>query len=134
MIASTPSVGRFYNSPEWNRLRVWHRRHNPICAVRGCGKPVFMVDHIVPVSVAPERALDPSNVQSLCQGCHNRITRAYDLGSIRGACDDDGNPSDPSHPWLAVDNAAATKAANTKAKVNPMVAARLKRIAVRGRR
>ena len=77
---------------------------------------------------------DPSNLQSLCHAHHNRLTRAYDAGSIRGACDVDGNPLDPSHPWAMSTNAEAIKAANTRTKASPMLAARLKQQAVRGPR
>ncbi len=105
-----------------------------MCAVAYCGKRAELVDHIVNVKAAPWRQLDPSNLQSLCWGCHNRLTRAYDLGTVRGACDSSGMPLDPAHPWNAIDNASAIKAVNTIAKPSPLIAARLKQQAVRGRR
>ena len=120
---------------KWTRLSRRHLAQHPTCAVSGCGKRAELVDHIVNVKVAPWRRLDPSNLQSLCWACHNRLTRAYDLGSIRGACDQDGNPLDPSHPWAMSTNAEAIRAANTTAKASPIVAARLKQSAVlRGNR
>lgn len=35
-----------------------------------------IVDHIVPVDVAPGRRLDDSNLQSLCRSCHAVKTNA----------------------------------------------------------
>ena len=125
---------KVYDDPRWKQLSRRHRAAHPVCSVAGCGKRAELVDHIVTVKAAPHRRLDPSNLQSMCWSCHNRLTRAYDAGSIRGACDVDGLSLDPSHPWNAVDNAAAIKAANTKQQPSPALAARLKLGAVRGRR
>jgi hypothetical protein len=115
---------------QWDRLAKRHLRIHPVCAVTGCGKPAKHVDHVVPVAVAPHRRLDPTNLQGLCHACHNRLTAAYDKGSIAGACDAAGLPLDPSHPWRQSTNAAAIDVANRKPKANPFVAARLKRAAV----
>lgn len=54
---------------DWRRLRAAHLREHPNC--RRCGAPAREVDHIVPRSVAPERRLDPTNLQSLCTPCHS---------------------------------------------------------------
>ena len=101
---------------KWHQASARFRKRNPICAVVGCGARSEVVDHIVPIRSAPHRKFDPTNWQALCARHHNILTNAYDKGSIAGACDADGLPLDPSHPWNAVDNAAAIKAANTKAK------------------
>jgi HNH endonuclease len=123
-------VSRIYDW-KWEQMaRRWLRAH-PICAVARCGKPARHVDHIVNVKAALYRRLDPTNLQSLCHGCHNRLTKAYDAGSIRGACDAEGMPLDPGHPWAQSGNAEAIAVANAKARADPMVASRLKRNAVR---
>lgn len=81
----------------WRKLRKQHLAQHPTC-VR-CGRPGMDVDHIVSVRQAPRRRLDPTNLQTLCHGCHSRLTRAYDgqLGP-RGA-GVSGYPLAPSHPW-----------------------------------
>lgn len=117
----------------WAKLSKRHLQSFPNCSVVGCNKPASMVDHIETVKAAPHRRLDPTNLQSLCWGHHNTLTRAYDAGSIRGACDSDGMPLDPQHPWAQDGNAAAIVAVNTKPAVDPKLAAALKRRAVRQR-
>lgn len=44
-------------------------REEPICAVRGCGRPSTTVDHRVPLSKGGSR-LDRGNLQGMC-GPHN---------------------------------------------------------------
>lgn len=44
--------------------------------------PAVLVDHIVPVEIAPERRLDRTNLQPLCQRCH-AIKTAEDLARYR---------------------------------------------------
>lgn len=114
-----------YNRVWENLSRVFLANH-PFCATPGCRKASVAVDHIVPIKVAPYRRLDPGNFQALCHGCHNRITAAYEKGSIAGACDLDGMPLDPAHPWAQADNKAAIDTANKKRTVEPALAARLK--------
>lgn len=123
---------RGYDRP-WERLRKMHLRKYPTCVVPGCGNRAVDVDHIVSVAVAPRRRLDPMNLQSLCHKHHSILTQAYDRGTVRGACDVDGMPLDPQHPWAQADNAAAIVAANMAPAAAPLVAARLKRNAALGR-
>lgn len=54
---------------DWRKLRAAHLKQNPYC-VR-CGEWATDVDHIVPRRIAPERRLDPSNLQSLCKRHHS---------------------------------------------------------------
>lgn len=119
---------------DWQRLRARHLARHPMCAVRGCKARARHVDHIVTVKAAPDRRLDPSNLQSLCHRHHSRLTAAYDVGSIRGACDGEGMPLDPGHPWAQLCNAEAIRAANAgPQQVSSALAARLKLETVRGR-
>lgn len=113
----------------WERLRRKHIGANRYCVA--CGAEARHVDHIVTVKAAPWRRLDPTNLQSLCHACHNRLTSAYDRGSISGVCDDDGRPLDPGHPWRQASNAKAIAVVNHKPKVDPILAAKLKRNAAR---
>lgn len=117
---------------KWERLRAAFLILHPGCSVPGCRARATDADHIVSVKTAPNRRLDPSNLQSFCHSHHSIFTQAYDRGTIRGACDADGNPVDPGHPWAQVDNASAILAANAEQRADPMVAARLKRAAAIG--
>lgn len=70
---------QFYNSTDWKKIRDQViSRHDNIC-VR-CGSiESLAVDHIYPRSKFPEKALDISNTQILCQKCNsskgNRINK-----------------------------------------------------------
>lgn len=56
------------------------------------------------------------------------------MGTVRGACDAEGNTLDPHHPWAQPDNAAAIATANVKRATPAWLATKLKRAAVRGQR
>lgn len=65
---------RFYNSTEWIALRNWKRNHAPLCEEckrLGITKRMYIVDHITPISEGGAK-LDPANLQSLCNECHQR--------------------------------------------------------------
>jgi 5-methylcytosine-specific restriction protein A len=65
--------GGFYQSREWTRLSKAHRAAHPLCVrCLAAGRSVVgdVADHIVPREVAPDRELDPSNLQTLCHQDH----------------------------------------------------------------
>ncbi|PTX01830.1 HNH endonuclease [Pararhodobacter aggregans] len=64
-----PSAAARGLGADWRRLRAEHLKKHPWC--RRCGAKASDVDHIVPRRIAPERRLDPSNLQSLCKACHS---------------------------------------------------------------
>lgn len=72
------SAERGYDN-EWRKLRlVALRRDNYLCLE--CLKddrptPAIDVDHIIPISEAPERRLDLDNLQSLCKYHHRLKTQ-----------------------------------------------------------
>ena len=49
---------------DWQRVRKRHLAQHPTC-VR-CGAAGVDVDHVVSVRKAPDRRLDPTNLQTLC--------------------------------------------------------------------
>jgi 5-methylcytosine-specific restriction endonuclease McrA len=51
---------------EWRALRAQVLEEEPVCAVRGCGRPSTEADHIVPL-VLGGPALDRTNLQGLCK-------------------------------------------------------------------
>ena len=66
---------RFYFTPEWRELRgKVIERDGMTC--RQCQRALKLdrdltVDHIVPRSRCPARALDPANLQVLCRSCNS---------------------------------------------------------------
>ena len=81
----TPEEERFYNSYAWQRARNAHRHLEPLC--RECAKvdvitAADMVDHIVRIRDGGD-PLNDSNLQSLCNACHNRKRQAESLPSRR---------------------------------------------------
>jgi len=69
-----PSVEDFYRSEQWRKLRYAALRNSKgVCELCGAapsqGKPLH-VDHIKPRSRYPEYALDPKNLQVLCDDCN----------------------------------------------------------------
>jgi len=68
----------------WRKLRAYVLRREPLCrfcSERGRTTPATVVDHIVPISQAPELRLEPSNLRALCESCHNaRTAREQSFG------------------------------------------------------
>lgn len=58
----------FYKSRNWGRLRLLHLHRYPMCVM--CRRPAKVVDHIKRM-MAGGSSLDPDNLQSLCNRCHN---------------------------------------------------------------
>lgn len=68
---------RFYRRAAWRKLRAAHLAAFPWCAwhlERGQVEAASHVHHVEDVAVAPERALDPTNLESACPPCHNAET------------------------------------------------------------
>lgn len=65
----------------WWKLRHKFLKANPFCAK--CGNKAEQVDHVIPLTVAPERVLDWYNLQSLCWPCHKAKSKAERFGDRR---------------------------------------------------
>lgn len=54
----------------WRRIRAEHLKKEPVC--QACGRSRELeVHHVIPVSFAPEKELDPNNLITLCGSpCH----------------------------------------------------------------
>lgn len=62
---------------QWGKVRSSYIKANPMCefcSEDGLLQEAQVVDHIVPISEAPELRLDPDNLRSLCKRCHDRRT------------------------------------------------------------
>ena len=72
------SQHRGYDST-WRALSKQVRMEEPLCRHHlreGRVEAATCVDHIVPISQAPDLRLVRSNLQALCHACHTRKTRA----------------------------------------------------------
>lgn len=66
----------------WRQLRAQVLREEPLCRlclkgsaiVRPRVEPAVEVDHIIPVTLAPELRLTRSNLSPICKSCHRRKT------------------------------------------------------------
>lgn len=72
----------------WEKLRNYYIWRNPICVLceeRGIIRAGEHIDHIIPIAEAPELRLDEANLRTLCQPCHNRVTKDYHRAKKRNA-------------------------------------------------
>lgn len=61
---------KFYQSPRWRAVRALVLAEEPLC--RKCGTAVSKhVHHKRPRKQFPELAFERSNLEALCQPCHN---------------------------------------------------------------
>lgn len=59
----------------WRALRDRYIRQNPLCVMcKPLLRPGRIVDHVIPVHVAPNRRLDETNLQTLCDSHHTYKT------------------------------------------------------------
>lgn len=69
----------FYKSKEWKLLRLEAlQRDNYLCIEckkRGIITPATTVHHIKPLRIDDSRALQLSNLETVCGPCHNRLHR-----------------------------------------------------------
>ncbi len=67
----------FYRTAAWLKLRVLQLNTHPYCdnhLSNGEHVPATVVHHHEPIRTHPHRALDMSNLRSLCKPCHDAIT------------------------------------------------------------
>ena len=72
---------KFYQSMAWRNLRNLYIKKHPLCVVclkRGHYVPGYVVDHVQPIRQGGAK-LSESNLQTLCEKCHNR-KRAAEKG------------------------------------------------------
>lgn len=70
----------FYRSKKWQRVRDYQLTEHPFCEEclkRGIHTPAVIVHHVVWLTADnykdPYYSLNPDNLESVCQTCHNRI-------------------------------------------------------------
>lgn len=67
--ARRPSASARGYDKEWEQARGEYLAAYPSC--KRCGAKAVVVDHIVPIRLAPHRRLDRTNFQSLCTTHHS---------------------------------------------------------------
>src|SRR5580765_4270525 len=103
-------MSRFYDKVAWRRLRKRIVARDGyrcvVCHAYVGGVGAARVDHIQTIKAAPSRALDPTNLRTLCAACDNQghSEKGYGHKSIRmerlvNGCDERGLPLDPRHAW-----------------------------------
>lgn len=91
-----------YNLKEWKELRLAQLRAEPLCRYcRAAGKDTAanIADHKKPHKGDRKLFFDPTNLQSLCQPCHDAIKKTLELSGVLPGCGPDGLPLDPAHHW-----------------------------------
>lgn len=80
-VVANLSDRNFYLTDEWKTLRyAAFERYGNFCSCCGRGpehRVVLHVDHIKPRSMFPELALDPGNLQVLCEDCNRAKSNIY---------------------------------------------------------
>lgn len=103
MKAPRPSRAKRGYDKFWDKLRLSYLKEFPYCC--RCGKKATVVDHIQPISEAPELRLERSNLRPMCVKCHNQRTALDqthgDKTRLREA-GVDGMPVAKDHPWYKV--------------------------------
>lgn len=70
----------------WRELRAQVLREEPICCVPGCGRVSTQVDHVLPLKLRPDLALERTNLRGICAS-HNASKGARVNGSAETARD-----------------------------------------------
>ena len=106
-------MASFHGTLKWKRARrVARIEANHTCARCHAylpGKGELHVHHRKPVAKSMALALEPLNFMVVCPQCHNAIEPRSGMPRISSACDEDGNPLDPQHPWNADPRGAGRK-------------------------
>jgi len=92
-----------YASIRWRKLRAMQLKKHPICALcdkSGIVSRATVVDHITPHKGNYDIMWDTDNLQSLCATCHSGTKAVEEAIGYSQACDKNGIPLHPDHPWL----------------------------------
>jgi hypothetical protein len=90
----------WYSNRRWIHRRDLQLQAEPLCAhclLIGKIEPATIVDHVEPHR-GNWTAFHTGKLQSLCR-LHHDIKRAEEFRGFSTACDSEGYPLDPKHPW-----------------------------------
>jgi len=64
---------KLYHTAAWKKLRAWKLAQDPVC--EKCKRvPARVVHYLKQAREWPELQLEPSNLMSLCDQCHNQAS------------------------------------------------------------
>ena len=93
-----PEARKWYGTARWKELRRITLVRYPICT--RCENVVSaIVDHKIPHKGNIDLFFDETNLTGLCKSCHDSWKARQENGRVDTACNDDGYPVDPNHPW-----------------------------------
>ena len=93
-----PEARKWYGTKEWREPRRIALVRYPICT-RCEHKSSVIVDHKIPHKGDRQLFFDGNNLTGLCKKCHDSWKQRQEHKRVDTACDDEGYPSDPNHPW-----------------------------------
>ncbi len=87
-LISEDDTDKFYNSRTWRKLSKEARKRDKNecqhCKAKGLYKGAEQVHHIEELKLNPVRALDLTNLISLCKVCHNTVHDRHEkLNTLR---------------------------------------------------
>jgi 5-methylcytosine-specific restriction enzyme A len=91
---------RRYGLQRWRRRARQQLREHPLCVMclsQGQVVPASVADHVKPHR-GDESLFWFGELQSLCQLCHNVTKQRQEIDGYASVIDDDGWPTDPTHP------------------------------------
>lgn len=94
-------MGRLYDRRDWHDLTAAIRAEEPwcrMCRTLNLLTPADVVDHIIPLRLDPDLALEPSNLQPLCKAHHDSAKHWQEHRGYIPELDAHGYPVDPLHP------------------------------------
>lgn len=97
----------WYHTTRWRKRRAYQLADEPLCRMcedQGRITEATVADHIEPHNGDYDKFWH-GKLQSLCATCHNVRKQRIERSGYSAACDVDGMPIDPGHPWRREDDA-----------------------------
>lgn len=95
-------MSRLYDRREWRDfVQPAQLAREPLCRIcrrQGRIAAAMQVDHVHPIDEGGD-PYDPTNLQSLCDSCHSRKTRADHGAAVQWGCDVNGEPLEAPPHW-----------------------------------
>lgn len=78
--AARSEAQKIRDSAAWKKARAWVKASRPLCEdpwkVHGDSPtPTEHIHHIIPVAARPDLAFTESNLQAVCEACHQRYNQ-----------------------------------------------------------
>jgi 5-methylcytosine-specific restriction protein A len=99
--ASGAEYHEWYKTARWQKTRARQLQSEPLCRMCLAENAVVaatVCDHDPPHKGDPVKFWN-GPFQSLCKSHHDRTKRQIETRGFSSDSDEDGNPTDPNHPW-----------------------------------